>query len=136
MGAGIRPDKHESAHIDGRAPPPSKGISGLRGQSSRGSPPSYTRKGHKPSGFQTGDESFPPPGFGPGAAKGIESGIGSGSESGKARLPQPPGFVLHVVEVLRWLGVEGVTPEVLRKAKRGLREDDVVRGRNGVYREY
>ncbi|CAN0454807.1 unnamed protein product, partial [Laminaria digitata] len=39
--------------------------------------------------------------------------------------PQPPGFVVHAEAVLRWLGVEGLTPEVLRRAKRGLREEGV-----------
>lgn len=121
LGAGICPDKHDSAHIDERAPPSNKGVSGLQGHRSRRSPPPNTRKGQKPSRFQTGDAYLPSPGFGLRSAEGVGSG--------KAGLPQPPGFVLHVVEVLRWLGVEGVTPEVLRKAKRGLREDDVVRGR-------
>lgn len=54
-------------------------------------------------------------------------GRGVGSEQEGKALPQPPGFVLYVEAVLRWLGVEGVTPEVLRRAKRGLREQDVVR---------
>lgn len=40
---------------------------------------------------------------------------------------QPPAFVVYVEGVLRWLGVEGVTPEVLRRAKRGLQEKEVVR---------
>ncbi|CAM9412379.1 unnamed protein product, partial [Sphacelaria rigidula] len=39
--------------------------------------------------------------------------------------PKPPGFVVYVEGVLRWLGVEGVTPEVLRRAKRGIPEQEV-----------
>ncbi|CAB1106793.1 unnamed protein product [Ectocarpus sp. CCAP 1310/34] len=39
--------------------------------------------------------------------------------------PQPPGFVVHAEEVFKWMGVEGLTPEVLRRAKRGLREEAV-----------
>ena len=61
-------------------------------------------------------------------SSGIGAGLGEGEprQGGKGS-PQPPEFVLHVEEVLRWLGVEGVTPEVLRRAKRGLREEHVVR---------
>ncbi|CAM9471399.1 unnamed protein product [Ascophyllum nodosum] len=59
-------------------------------------------------------------------SSGIGAGLGEGEprQGGKGS-PQPPEFVLHVEEVLRWLGVEGVTPEVLRRAKRGLREEHV-----------
>ncbi|CAM9558406.1 unnamed protein product, partial [Scytosiphon promiscuus] len=39
--------------------------------------------------------------------------------------PQPPEFVLHVAAVLRWAGVRGLTPEVLRRAKRGFRDEGV-----------
>ncbi|CAN0022875.1 unnamed protein product [Ectocarpus sp. 6 AP-2014] len=39
--------------------------------------------------------------------------------------PQPPGFVVHAEAVFKWMGVEGLTPEVLRRAKRGLREEAV-----------
>ena len=61
-------------------------------------------------------------------SSGTGAGLGEGNprQGGKGS-PQPPEFVLHVEEVLRWLGVEGVTTEVLRRAKRGLREEHVVR---------
>lgn len=41
--------------------------------------------------------------------------------------PPPPAFILHAEAVLRWLGVEDVSPEVLRRAKLDLREEEVVR---------
>lgn len=53
---------------------------------------------------------------------GRDGARGDGKES-----PQPPSFVVYTEGVLRWLGVEGVTPEVLRRAKRGLQEKEVVR---------
>lgn len=45
--------------------------------------------------------------------------------------PQAPAFVVHAEAVFRWAGLEGLTPEVLRRAKRGLREEEVVSKRAG-----
>lgn len=51
---------------------------------------------------------------------------GGGTFHAEGNVPQPPGFVVYVEGILRWLGVEGVTPEVLRRAKRGIPEQEVV----------
>lgn len=51
---------------------------------------------------------------------------GGGTSPAERNVPKPPGFVVYVEGVLRWLGVEGVTPEVLRRAKRGIPEQEVV----------
>ena len=45
--------------------------------------------------------------------------------------PRAPEFVVHAEAVFRWAGVEGLTPEVLRRAKRGLRDEEVVSWRSG-----
>lgn len=63
----------------------------------------------------------------------VERRSETGGGRGEAPLPtrptrpqQPPGFVVHAEAVFRWMGVGGLTPEVLRRAKRGLREKQVV----------